>query len=729
MTTLPTTLPAPAAPTATVIPLQHWTLAPDSRNPKLFWATLQTVGSGLNTLSAAVLDELRQILDHLDKAPPAGLIIASGKDSGFVAGADIEEFKTLTTSEKAIALVERGWTLFNRLAAVPYPTLALIKGVCLGGGLELSLACRYRIAVDTPSTRMGLPEVLLGIVPAWGGMRRLPSLIGPQAALDMMLTAKSLDAWRAKKMGLVDLAVAPRVMHDSARGLVLSGRPAARASGLKALMNLNLMRPIVAHMARKQVARKARQDQYPAPYALIDLWQKTDGDALQAPALLDRIVRSPTAGNLVRVFFLQERLKGLGKVPAQDGVPLEGGETAEGGVPNEGAAPTEGNPPAKQTLTHVHVIGAGTMGGDIAAWCALRGLKVTLQDQGIDRIQPALARAQALFAKRLRDPYARRAAQDRLIPDPDGSGLAHADLILEAIFEDLTAKHSLLHDVERRARPDTVIASNTSSLRIEDLRSVMQRPERLVGVHFFNPVAMMPLVEVVEAHGVDRNALQRALQFVRAIDKLPLPVKSAPGFLVNAVLAPYMLAAMRKVDAGLSASEIDQALLDFGMPMGPLTLADTVGLDIALAAGRTLAAEHTAEATDNSAGAPPSDTQASGVNRVMDAVPRCLQERVDAGHLGKKTGQGFYAWKDGKATGPGNQPHVQQAPVSDGARALAEELVAPLVARTQELVDSGLVADADLADAGVIFGTGFAPFRGGPLHWHNGTKNTKGLEP
>jgi len=347
------------------------------------------------------------------------------------------------------------------------------------------------------------------------------------------------------------------------------------------------------------------------------------------------------------------------------------------------------------------------MGGDIAAWCALRGLKVTLQDQGIDRIQPALARAQTLFTKRLRDPYARRAAQDRLMPDPDGHGMAHADLILEAIFEDLNAKHGLLRDIEKRARPDAVIASNTSSLRLEDLRSVMRRPERLVGVHFFNPVAMMPLVEVVEADGVDRSALQRALQFVRAIDKLPLPVKSAPGFLVNAVLAPYMLAAMRKVDDGLSASEIDQALLDFGMPMGPLTLADTVGLDIVLAAGRSLADNNTSPA----------------------AVPRCLQERVDAGHLGKKTGQGFYTWKDGKATGPGNLPRVHQGPISDQARALAEELVVPLVARTQELVDSGLVANADLADAGVIFGTGFAPFRGGPLFWHNRTKNTKGLEP
>jgi 3-hydroxyacyl-CoA dehydrogenase/enoyl-CoA hydratase/3-hydroxybutyryl-CoA epimerase len=671
---------------ASFLPLQNWALSTDSQNPALYWATLHTAGSGVNTLSAAVLNELRQILDYLDTAQPVGLIITSGKDGSFVAGADIEEFKTLTTSEEAIALVQRGWTLFNRLAAVSYPTLALVKGACLGGGLELCLACQYRIAVDTPDTRLGLPEVLLGIVPAWGGMRRLPRLVGPQVALDMMLTGKSLDARRAKKIGIVDLAVATRVMVDSARGLVLSGRRAARASGMKALMNQRFIRPMVAHLARKQLSGKVRRDQYPAPYALIDFWQKTDGDPLKAKELLDGIVRSPTARNLVKVFFLQERLKALGK------------PTDEGAMP----------------LNHVHVVGAGTMGGDIAAWCALRGLKVTLQDQGIDRLQPALARAGALFAKRLRDPYARRAAQDRLIPDPYGAGIAHADLVLEAIVEDLSAKHSLLCDIERRARPDAIIASNTSSLRVEELRSVMQRPQRLVGIHFFNPVALMPLVEVVEAEGVDRAILQRAWQFVRRIDKLPLPVKSAPGFLVNAVLAPYMLAAMRKVDAGMSPREIDQALLDFGMPMGPLTLADTVGLDIALAAGRSLVAADPTGVTHRrniQADIKASDDRAHAA--LVPVVPRCLQSRVEVGHLGKKTGLGFYTWKDGKATGPGILPRVHQRPVSDTAQALALELVAPLVARTQELVASGLVADADLADAGVIFGAGFAPFRGG----------------
>jgi len=646
--------------------LQHWTLTPDANHPQLLWATIQTQGDGLNTLSAAVLNEFADILDHLDKSPPAGLIIASGKASGFIAGAAIEEFKLVDTTEKAVALVERGWHLFHRLAAVPYPTLALIQGACLGGGLELALACRYRIAVETPTTRLGLPEVLLGIVPAWGGMHWLPKRIGPQAALNLMLTGKSVDARRAKKMGLVDLAVAPRVMASSARGLVLSAKPSARASGIKALMNQPVLRPIVAHMARKQLMRKVRQDHYPAPYAILRLWQSADGNALRMPKLLDDIVRSPTASNLVRVFFLQERLKALGKAPAQSGA----------------------------SMAHVHVIGAGTMGGDIAAWCALQGLKVTLQDQTVEHMQPALARAQKLFAKRIRDRYARRAASDRLIPDPQGHGMAHADLVLEAIYEDPEAKRQLLQTIESRAQPHAVIASNTSSLRIEDLRTALQRPERLVGIHFFNPVAMMPLVEVIEAPGIDGSVLQQAMRFVRIIDKLPLPVKSAPGFLVNAVLAPYMLAAMRKVDSKVSAHAIDQAMLDFGMPMGPLMLADTVGLDIVLAAGRSLT--------------PDAST---------DAVPQCLQDRVNAGHLGKKTGQGFYTWKQGKATGPGTLPQTRHGLISNQAKALAHELVAPLVVRTQQLVNDGLVADADLADAGVIFGTGFAPFRGGPLHW------------
>ena len=628
--------------------MKHWKL--EREDSGLVWATLDKQEAAANALSVEVLGEFKEILDQLDLYPPKALIIRSGKAAGFIAGADIQEFTQLDSVDKGRALVERGWTLFNRFAAVNYPTLAIIKGHCLGGGLELALACRYLLAVDEPGTKLGLPEVMLGIFPGWGGMLRLPQRVGPAAALDMMLTGKTIDAKRAKRLGLADEVVPPRVMHQAARQLVLSGQPRRKLPLLQRLLN-GPLKAVVANGARQQVAKKARPEHYPAPYAIIDIWQKHQGNALAAPELIDGIIHSTTARNLVRVFFLQERLKSFGK---------------------------ESDFKAQR----VHVIGAGVMGGDIAAWCALRGMTVSLQDQSLERISPALQRAGKLFARRLRDPLLARAAFDRLIPDVAGNGVVHADVVIEAIFEDVAAKHALFKTLEPRMKAAAILATNTSSLKLEDLRSVLQKPERLVGIHFFNPVAMMPLVEVVAAQGADPAVVQAACAFVRQIDKLPLPVQSEPGFLVNAVLAPYMLAAMAAVDTGISPETVDAAMLAFGMPMGPIELIDTVGLDIALAAGKQLAG-----------GAEP---------------PRCLLARVKQGQLGKKSGQGFYAWVDGKAT---------KAAAGLVPAGLAEQLVAPLIKRTEQLVADGVVADADLADAGVIFGTGFAPFTGGPIHF------------
>ncbi|WP_150430297.1 3-hydroxyacyl-CoA dehydrogenase NAD-binding domain-containing protein [Dechloromonas sp. CZR5] len=628
--------------------LQHWKLVVDAEG--IATATFDKTGETANSLSADVLREFSSLLDQLDLYPPKGLIIRSGKDAGFIAGADIGEFSQLDTPEKGRELVERGWTLFNRLEAIKYPTLALVRGHCLGGGLELALACRYLLAVDESGTKMGLPEVMLGIFPGWGGMLRLPKRVGPAAALDMMLTGKTIDARRAKKMGLADDCVPPRVMEPAARQLLLSGQPRRPLPLMQRLMN-GPLKSIVANAARKQVAKKARPQHYPAPYAIIDLWQKHDGNALAAPEVVDRIISSPTARNLVRVFHLQERMKNFGK---------DAGFKAR----------------------RVHVIGAGVMGGDIAAWCALRGMTVTLQDQTLERISPAMKRAHALFSKKLREPLKVRAAYDRLIPDPQGDGVPHADVIIEAIFENVEAKHALFRSLEPRMKPQAVLATNTSSLRLEDLRAVLARPERLVGIHFFNPVAMMPLVEVVEAEGADPAAVQAACAFVKQIDKLPLPVKSAPGFLVNAVLAPYMLAAMRAVDEGVSPETVDEAMLAFGMPMGPIELVDTVGLDIAMAAGKQLA---------------------GGAD-----APKCLLDKVEQNMLGKKSGRGFYDWTSGKAA-KGSAGSVPAG--------LAERLVKPLIDRVEQLVADGVVGDGELADGGVIFGTGFAPFTGGPLNY------------
>jgi len=633
---------------------QHWQVWRDAQG--IAWLTLNCANASTNTLGSAVIAELGQAIDLLEAERPKALIIRSGKDAGFIAGADVDEFSRLADGAAARAMVERSWRLFARIEALPFPTLALIRGHCMGGGLELALACRYRLVVDEPGTRLALPEVMLGIVPGWGGMLRLPRLIGPAAALDMMLTGKQIDARRARKLGLADDCVPPRVMDNAARIMVLSGAAARRLGLMQRLLN-GPLKAVVATQARKALVKKARQSQYPAPYAIIDTWQNFGGNSLAVPAghssSFEHLLQQGTAMNLLRVFFLQQRLKALGK---------------------------QGN---SSKVRHVHVVGAGVMGGDIAAWCALRGMTVTLQDQSVERIAPAIKRAAEGYAKKFRgDRKEVRFALDRLIADPQGNGLARADVIIEAIFENLDAKHALFREIEQRARPEAILATNTSSLRLEDIALALQKPERLVGIHFFNPVAMMPLVEVVQGAQSGEAELAQAMAFVQQLDKLPLPVKSAPGFLVNAVLGPYMLEAMRCVEEGMSAETVDAAMLAFGMPMGPIELADTVGLDVALAAGKALtgAAE----------------------------VPGKLAAHVAAGELGRKTGTGFYYWREGKP--------VKGQPAA-GPEGLTHRLLQLLLAASQRCVEQGIVADADLADAGVIFGTGFAPWTGGPLHY------------
>ena len=638
---------------------RHWRLERDGDG--LGWLTFDRADASTNTLSAAVMEELRAMLAELAAAPPRGLVIQSGKDNGFIAGADVDEFGQLESVDDATALVRRGWDLFNELAHAPYPTLALIRGFCLGGGLELSLACRYRVVVDEPETRLGLPEVLLGIVPGWGGIKRLPRMIGAPAALDMLLTGRAIDARRAKKLGLADECVPVRIMSNTARGVLLASPPPRRLPFPLSFTLNPLVRPLIAAQARKQVAARARREHYPAPYAILDIWAKRDGDPLAAPpsdpASIAHLLQSTTARNLIRVFRLQERLKSFGR--------------ADAALASASTAPR-----------HVHVVGAGTMGGDIAAWCALRGLTVTLQDQNAERLAPAMGRAAKLCADRLRDPLRARDALDRLIPDVAGDGVAHADVIVEAIFENLEAKQKLFVELERKAKLTTLLATNTSSIPLEEIGAPLTDPGRLIGLHFFNPVPRMMLVEIVRGARTRSGLVDAGAAFARRIDKLPLPVKSAPGFLVNRILAPYLMAAMRCVDEGIAPETVDEAALAFGMPVGPIELADSVGLDICLAVGKLLGGDA--------------------------APPKRLAELIAAGHLGRKTRHGFYDWASGKAAkrSPG--------PVPPG---LERRLIDPLLDEARAALADGIVADADLVDAGAIFGTGFAPFTGGPLHY------------
>jgi 3-hydroxyacyl-CoA dehydrogenase / enoyl-CoA hydratase / 3-hydroxybutyryl-CoA epimerase len=636
---------------------KHWKLHRDDDG--IAWLCFDKAESSTNVLSRDVMVELNDQLAALESDLPKAVVIHSGKKSGFIAGADIKEFTGLSDPDEAYEMVRSGQQVLDRLASLSCPTIALINGFALGGGLELALACRYRILNDDPKTVIGLPEVKLGIHPGFGGTVRSIQLAGPLKAMDMMLTGKNLRPKQARAIGLVDEIVPARHLERAARMMALKPPKPRRLPLQERLMSAGPARKVLAGILEKQVAKKAHRDHYPAPYAIIDLW-KDYGDK---PALMmekearsiAKLFCSDTSRNLVRVFLLQDKLKALGGK-------------------------------AKHVFRHVHVVGAGVMGGDIAAWCALRGMTVSLQDREPKYIAPVIKRARKLYEKKLRDPRLVQAALDRLMPDIEGRGVANADVVIEAIYEDAEAKKALFRSLEPQMKADAVLATNTSSIRLEDLQDALDRPARLIGLHFFNPVAMMPLVEVIHTPDTPRAEIDRGIAFARKIDKLPLPCLSSPGFVVNRVLMPYMMEALLAGEDGVPLPLIDAAAKRFGMPMGPVELADTVGLDVALHVAKILGAAY---------GIP---------------VPDRLVEMVDKKRLGRKTGRGFYDWKDGKPVKP-------SAKDAKAPQDLADRLILPMVNEAVAVWRDGVVQDIDLLDAGIIFGTGFAPFRGGPIQF------------
>jgi 3-hydroxyacyl-CoA dehydrogenase/enoyl-CoA hydratase/3-hydroxybutyryl-CoA epimerase len=635
---------------------KHWRRQIDQQS--VCWLTLDRVGATANTLSAEVLGELAEQISEIERLDCRGLVIKSGKSSGFILGADVREFSQLRTADEGTASAARGQALLDRLENLHIPTVAAIDGYALGGGLELALACRYRVAVDSFERTLGLPEVQLGIHPGFGGTVRCVQLLGAPRALDLMLTGRSVSPREALAMGLVD-RVAERSALDAAAADMVMKRPSPRRAPLRLrVLSTAVVRPVLAAFMRKQVARRARRDHYPAPYAIIDLWQRYGGHgaaALRAEAVsIGRLFVTPTCRNLVRVFELRERLRNL--------APREAG------------------------IARVHVVGAGTMGGDIAAWCALRGLSVTLQDRAQQYVEPALARARELFRKRLRAPGEADAALARLKVDLDAAEIGSADLVIEAIIENPDAKRALFSNLEPKLRSDALIATNTSSIVLEKLGDALQSPGRLVGLHFFNPVASLPLVEVIHGRDTTPETVQKALSFVTRIGKLPLPCRSAPGFLVNRLLTPYMLEALYAHMDGHALETIDAAAKAFGMPVGPIELADRVGLDVAL---------HVAEILSEVLAAKP---------------PELLRQKVAKGELGAKTHRGFYSYDK-------NDKAIKDRSVTKADVDLADRLILPLLNEAVACLHEGIVADADLLDAGVVFGTGFAPFRGGPIRY------------
>jgi len=621
---------------------KHWKLSTDIDN--VLWLSIDREGESANSLSLEVLSELESIVNELETNAPAGLVLQSGKPGTFIVGADVREFDDYDDAGVASDGINQVHRLFNRIEALPFPKVVIIDGFCLGGGVELALTFDYRIASNVDHTRLGFPEIQLGIYPGFGGSARSVQQMGASNAMQIMLSSRNLRPKAARAMGLVDELVGPHgSLRWAARRAIKQGRKSKQPSQLTRLQNFGPIRTQLARVMRKKVAARANPEHYPAPFELIEAWERYGDDPQRMMAeeseRVGKLITGDTSKSLRRVFFLMERLKSIGKQ-------------------------TEIN------VRRVHVIGAGVMGGDIAAWCVLRGLDVTLQDRELKYIEPALKRAKSLFNKKLRDRNKVAGAISRLIPDVEGKGIGKADVIIEAIFEDVDAKRVLFADIEPRMKAGAVLATNTSAIPLADIASVLKQPERLIGIHFFNPVAKMPLVEIVYDKKTDPAQVAKGAAFCSAISRFPLPVKSTPGFLVNRVLSGYMAKAMSMhLERGIPIEILDKAATSFGMPMGPVELADTVGLDA------------------------------------------LLQEKVHAGELGRKSGKGFYVWEKGKP---------KRADSDSGQYALEEitdSLMQPYFEACEAALADGIVEDADVLDAGMIFGTGFAPFRGGPLYY------------
>lgn len=623
------------------------------------WLHLDVPKSSANILNENVIIELGEIIDELREKMPTGVVILSDKESGFIAGADINEFTTFDSEEAALINIQRAHTIFNNIESLSCPTVALIHGFCLGGGMELALACRYRIA-EEESSRLGLPEVKLGIHPGFGGTVRSIERMGSFSALDFILTGRNLKARQAKKAGLINIAVPKRHLITAAKQTILKPPKIKKLPWWENIVNHKLIRPLVAKLLVKKVAVRAARNHYPAPYAIIDLWKNNLDDREQMlkeeAKSIAHLLLGKTSQNLIRIFKLTDQLKGLAK----------------------------GN---SVSIKHIHVIGGGVMGGDIAIWCALQGYNVTLQDRQHETLASVIKRAAKLYKRLLRQNNLVNSALDRLTADFNGNGLVKADVVIEAIFENAEVKSNLYKEIEPKLKKTAIIATNTSSIPLEQLTPSLKKPERLVGLHFFNPVAKMPLVEIVVGEKTSKKAQQVAAILTKKIKKLPLPVTSTPGFLVNRILMPYLTEAVTLFEEGVPITVIDKISLNFGMPMGPIELADTVGLDICL---------HVAENLSES---------------MPLQVPEYLRNLVDNKMLGKKTGEGFYKFKKGKIVKP-KQDRKYTPPID-----VEDRLILIMLNETMACLREKVADSKDLIDAGIIFGTGFAPFHGGPLQY------------
>jgi 3-hydroxyacyl-CoA dehydrogenase/enoyl-CoA hydratase/3-hydroxybutyryl-CoA epimerase len=625
--------------------------------------------SSANVLDTRTLQALAEIISQLERQSLRGVIFESAKPSVFIAGADLKE---LAETQYRAELVDLGQQTFARIAALKCVTLAAIHGACAGGGLELSLACDYRIATPDRSTRIGLPEVNLGLIPAWGGSTRLPRLVGLPRALGIILRAELMPTAKAKRLGLVD-AVAPREHLDAlALQFIAKGKP--RWRGLQHIAWVPA-RQIVSASARASVLKKTR-GQYPAALAAIDVASRSivrsvsESLAAEKEAILC-LACTEVSKNLIRVFFLQDRAKHRSAPQAQ---------------------------PVRKTA----VIGSGIMGSGIAQWFAARGMDVLLRDVDALQLAGGLHRASKLFAKArqrgLLSSTEAQAAMDRIVPAEVPVRMSSIDLVIEAASEKMELKKQIFVDLEDRTRAETLLATNTSALSVTEIGRALRHPQRVLGLHFFNPVHRMKLVEVVRAELTSDATIDTAVAFVQRIGKLPVVVRDRPGFLVNRILLPYLLEAVRLFEAGVDVRVLDKSMLGFGMPMGPLRLLDEVGLDVAADVAQTLCVAFPERMP------------------MPKTLPKFVAEKIQ----GRKAGRGFYEYRNDRAASV-NPAILKLQEREDKAGLSTEELqkrmVLPMINEAAMCLEENIVDDAQDVDLAMIMGAGFAPFRGGPLRY------------
>ena len=635
--------------------------------------------SSANVLGVKAFDALERELDLLEnkEVPASGLLIRSAKPGVFLAGADLKELHNFNAKDLE-AMVERGQGVFERLAALPFPTVCLIDGVCLGGGYELALACDYRIASDGKKTKIGLPEVQLGLLPAWGGCSRLPRLVGIAKAIAVIASGKALSARKALGLEMIDAVVRPETLEREARKWLSKGKK-------KRLGKLELYRRLigwlVAFVAKRKTRAKTRAN-YPAPLRAIDVIRKGAGEPMAVALDRERrafveLADTEASKNLVRVFFLQDRAKkstlGLGSAKHEI-------------------------PPAKTAL----VIGAGVMGAGIAHWLASRGKRVLLRDIEPSFVAKGLTGIQKLFEAGIRrgvlSPHEARQGMDRITPCSSEVDPGCADLVIEAVPEKLEIKRRVLEELEPHLGKDALLATNTSALSIDQLAKGLARPDRFVGLHFFNPVHRMRLIEVVRGKGTSSDTLRRTVSLVREIGKFPVLTWDAPGFLVNRVLMPYLGEAVHLFEEGENMRRLDEAMLDFGMPMGPLRLLDEVGLDVSRHVSEDL--------SDRLAHFP---------------FPSIILETLALhGQLGRKEGKGFYLYGK-KGTVPQPNPFARRlrrpVPPRRKNAVLADQMALVMVNEAARVLEEGVVSSPKDIDFGMMLGAGWAPFRGGPLRF------------